>query len=176
MRELEASSPRSPELYARRQMGSCKPATPEVQHHSPKAERADRSQRHVQTGESCVYRNRSSGCGIRMALIQFAADCNETKCKSCGQVARIFCTYFQRAGCNSELTPCESRSLNCPGPCPPAPHAASLHRQRGPLSVAKGNGVGASVLKQEMSARALGWFWLKIRRPKSAPLGCASRH
>ena len=134
------------------------------------------SQRHVQTGESCVYRNRSSGCGIRMALIQFAADCNETKCKSCGQAARIFCTYFQRAGCNSELTPCESRSLNCPGPCPPAPHAASLHRQRGPLSVAKGNGVGASVLKQEMSARALGWFWLKIRRPKSAPLGCASRH
>ena len=108
-----------------------------------------------------------------MALIQFAADCNETKCKSCGQVARIFCTYFQRAGYNSELTPCESRSLNCPGPCPPAPHAASLHRQRGPLSVAKGNGVGASVLLQEMSVGVLAALWLKTRSPQSTSLGCA---
>ena len=54
-----------------------------------------------------------------MALIQFAADCNETKCKSCGHRARIFCTYLEGAGRNSELTPYESRSRNCPGPCPP---------------------------------------------------------
>ena len=121
-------------------------------------------------------KNPSPRGGIRIALIQFAADCNETKCKSCGHSARIFCTYLQRAGCNSELTRYESRSGFCPEARPPQRPAASLYRQRGPLSVAKGNGVGASVLKQEMSARALGWFWLKIQSPKSAPLGCASRH
>ena len=54
-----------------------------------------------------------------MALIQFAADCNANRCKSCGQVARNFCTYLEGAGCNGELTPYESRSLNRPGPCPP---------------------------------------------------------
>ena len=31
--------------------------------------------------------------GFRVALIQFAAACNETKCKSCGHSARIFCAY-----------------------------------------------------------------------------------
>ena len=60
----------------------------------------------------------SSACGIRMALIRYCTPRLLNRCKSCGQVARIFCTYLEGAGCNSELTPYESRSLNRPGPCP----------------------------------------------------------
>ena len=68
---------------------------------------------HVQTAESQLRLRRDY-----MALIQFVADCNETKCKRCGHRARIFYTYLEGAGCNSELTLYESRRQNRPGPCP----------------------------------------------------------
>ena len=108
-----------------------------------------------------------------MALIQFAADCNETKCKSCGQVARIFCTGLERAGCNSELTRGGSRGAYLPEARPRAPRAVCLNRQLKSPRVAKGNGVGASVLLQEMSVCVLAALWLKTRSPQSTSLGCA---
>ena len=68
-----------------------------------------------------------------MASIQFAADCNETKCKSCGHRARIFCTYLHRAGCNRELTRGESCSGISPDARPPehptAPSSTQLSGQ-----------------------------------------------
>ena len=108
-----------------------------------------------------------------MALIQFAVVFNETMCKRCGRSARIFCTYLQRAGCNSELTPYESRSGKCPEARPRAPRAVCLNRQLESPRVAKGNGVGASVLLQEMPVWVLAALWLKTRSPQSTSLGCA---
>ena len=80
------------------------------------------SQAQNQTTGSHSQRNPSSGRGIWSALIQFAAVCFETMCKRCGQVARIFCTYLQRAGGNSELMRTESRGRDFPeaGPNPPS--------------------------------------------------------
>ena len=57
-----------------------------------------------------------------MALIQFSADLNETRCKSCGRSARFFCAYFQRAAGKRELTPCDCRSRGFRWPCPPQRH------------------------------------------------------
>ena len=108
-----------------------------------------------------------------MALIQFAVVFNETMCKRCGHSARIFCTYLQRAGCNSELTRDESRGANSPDARPRAPRAVCLNRQLESPRVAKGNGVGASVLLQEMSVCVLAALWLKTRSPQSTSLGCA---
>ena len=76
-------------------------------------------------------------CGIRVALIPHSADFNETMCKRCGHSARIFCTYLQRAGWNSELTPDESRSAYLPDVRPRAPRALCLIRQLESPRVAK---------------------------------------
>ena len=108
-----------------------------------------------------------------MAVIQFAAGCNETMCKRCGHGARIFCTYLQRAGCNSELTRGGSRGAYLPEARPRAPRAVCLNRQLESPRVAKGNGVGASVLLQEMPVWVLAALWLKTRSPQSTSLGCA---
>ena len=82
----------------------------------------EESQAQNQTTGSYSQRNPSSASGIWSALIQFAAVCFETMCKRCGRSARIFCTYLQRAGGNSELMRTESRWRNLPeaGPNPPS--------------------------------------------------------
>ena len=108
-----------------------------------------------------------------MALIQFAADCNANRCKSCGHSARIFCTYLERAGRNSELTPCESRSHNRPGLCPWAPHAVCLNHQPKSPRAAKGNAARTSVLEEGVFVWVLAALRMKTRGPKSTSLGCA---
>ncbi len=64
------------------------------------------------------------GCGIRMALIRYCTPRAGNRCKRCGHGARIFCTYLQRAGCNSELMRDKSRGANnSPDARPRAPRA-----------------------------------------------------
>ena len=57
-----------------------------------------------------------------MAVIQFSADLNEARYKSCGRSARFFCAYFQRVGGKRELTPYDCRSRGFRWPCPPQRH------------------------------------------------------
>ena len=110
---------------------------------------------------------------IRMALMRYCTPRLLNSSKKCGHGARNFCTYLEGAGCNSELTPYESRGGKCSEARPRAPRAVCLNRQLKSPRVAKGNGVGASVLLQEMSVCVLVALWLKTRSPQSTSLGCA---